>query len=88
MSRHPIDLRLGGRLRELRERRGLSIATACRRLGVDRGQFRRYEAAEDRICPATLLDLSRILKVDVLDFFEAASCDGVPPSGRDAADGT
>ena len=65
-----IDVHVGGRIRLRREMLGLTEGQVADRLGVTRGQFRRFESGARRVGAARLLELSGIFEVPVSYFFD------------------
>ena len=66
----PIDVFVGGRVRERRLQAGLSQLALAERLGVTFQQVQKYEAARNRISASTLFRLSQALGVPPGHFFE------------------
>lgn len=73
MAKDPLDVQLGARLQELREKRGLSMSAVGREIKTTYQQVRKYETGENRISAATLYRLAQLLDVDVGDFFSGLS---------------
>jgi transcriptional regulator with XRE-family HTH domain len=67
------DLRIGGRVRELRTAAGLSQQVLADLINVTYQQVRNYEAGETRITAARLYSITQALKVDFAGFFEGLS---------------
>ena len=66
----PIDLFVGGRVRERRLQAGLSQLALAEQLGVGFQQVQKYETARNRISASTLFRLSHVLEVPPGYFFE------------------
>lgn len=66
----PVDIHVGGRLRQLRSLCGLSQEKLGEALGLTFQQVQKYERGQNRIAASRLFDVSRILNVPVAYFFE------------------
>ena len=83
-----IDLEVGQRVRELRERRGLSQTTLGAAVGISFQQIQKYERGVNRISASSLFAIAKALDVTPTDILE-----GIPshlsafPSRRPAGDG-
>lgn len=69
LSRTKVAKRLAKRLRQLRERKGLSQETLAHEAGLGRSYYWRVEQGEINMTLETLIRLSNVLKVDVLELF-------------------
>jgi transcriptional regulator with XRE-family HTH domain len=78
----PIDMYVGGRLRELRRRQKISQGELGSRLGVTFQAVQKYESGNIRIAASTLFHLGRALGVEPGYFFEGYS--DSPPAERGA----
>ena len=67
---NPIDIYVGGRLKEKRSSLGLSQDKLAKQLGLTFQQIQKYEKGLNRIGSSRLYELSKILKVKVSYFFE------------------
>lgn len=67
----PLDLFLGTRLKQLRIRRGLSMAQLGEIIEVTPQQISRYESGQHRITAPALFRLARGLDMPISWFFEA-----------------
>ncbi|WP_058599223.1 helix-turn-helix domain-containing protein [Aureimonas ureilytica] len=65
-----IDIHLGRRLRELRQRAGLPMSMLGEQLGLSHQQIYKYESGANRLSTSGLVRLARVLGADVPDFFE------------------
>ncbi len=74
----------GGRLRQLRNQRRLSLAQVARAVGISVGFLSALERSQMTGSVATLRKLARFYKTNILDFFEAtgASSKRVQPGQR------
>ncbi|MEP0987498.1 helix-turn-helix transcriptional regulator [Ekhidna sp.] len=61
---------LAMRVRELREKSGLSSAEVARRMLMDRGNYSRIETGKTNPTSITLYRLSQIINCEVADFFK------------------
>jgi transcriptional regulator with XRE-family HTH domain len=75
---------IGVRLRQLRLRRGLSLAQVARKIGVSVGFLSALERSHMSASVSTLRKLARFYKINILDFFDAAESNSrlVPPDKR------
>lgn len=65
-----IDAHVGGRLRALREERGLSQQSLGDRVDISFQQIQKYENGKNRIGASRLFELSQIFGVSLETFFE------------------
>jgi transcriptional regulator with XRE-family HTH domain len=70
-----VDIHVGARLRQARQRIGIPIQSLAGIIGVSFQQIQKYEAAVNRISPRRLYQFARALAVPVGWFF-----DGLPPA--------
>lgn len=75
-----IDIHLGRRLRELRQRAGLPMSMLGEQLGLSHQQIYKYESGANRLSTSGLVRLARVLGADVSDFF--CGLPGFPPPMR------
>ena len=76
---------VGGRLRALRTRLGLTIEDIAERLQIEASAYERYEAGSERIPAQLLTEVAEIFGVPVLGFFPDV-IDG--PEGRAPSEST
>jgi len=74
---HPVDMRVGRRVRELRAAQGLSQGTLADKLGVSFQQVQKYEKGTNRMGASRLSDIAKVLGVDIADLFQE---EGTPAS--------
>ncbi|PIW26290.1 MAG: transcriptional regulator [Rhodospirillales bacterium CG15_BIG_FIL_POST_REV_8_21_14_020_66_15] len=74
---HPVDIHVGGRVREQRKLKGMSQGELGDSLGLTFQQIQKYERGANRIGASRLFQLSQILDVPVAYFF-----DGMPANIR------
>lgn len=67
---HPVDLYVGGKIKEKREERDISLRSLGRTLGIAYQQIQKYEKGENRITAGKLYEFAQALRVPVGDFFE------------------
>src|SRR4051812_22598548 len=67
---HPIDVRVGGRLRLRRNMLGLSQEKLGEAIGFSFQQVQKYERGVNRIAASRLFELSQVLDVPVSFFFD------------------
>lgn len=81
---NPVDVHVGGRVRERRILIGMTQSKLGEALGLTFQQIQKYEKGTNRIGASRLYELARILDVSVLHFFDglavAASKVGVETS--------
>ncbi len=65
-----LDKQIGVRVRELRLTKGLSQQQLGEKLGITYQQIQKYEKGKSRISSSTLFQISQILEVPVLYFFQ------------------
>lgn len=70
---NPIDIHVGGRLRQLRNYRGLTQEQLAGAVGVTFQQVQKYERGTNRVGASRLFDFSKVLGVSVASFFEGMS---------------
>jgi transcriptional regulator with XRE-family HTH domain len=75
---------IGARLRQLRIRRGLSLAQVAKAAGISVGFLSAIERSQMSASIGTLRRLARFHKTNILDFFDPAESNSrlVRPSGR------
>lgn len=66
----PVDISVGGRLRQRRTLLGMSQEKLGRAVGLTFQQIQKYERGVNRIGASRLLQLSRVLAVPIAYFFE------------------
>ena len=81
----PVDVHVGGRLRERRTLLGLSQGEIGARLGLSWQQIQKYERGTSRIGASRLYRLSKILGVSVTFFFEDMPMEALAASKHRAA---
>jgi transcriptional regulator with XRE-family HTH domain len=88
----PHDATIGGRVRDLREKRRMTQAELASRIGVTFQQVQKYEKGTNRMAATRLLRIAQALDVSAASLIgAAASDDGLAamletPSGRELAD--
>lgn len=65
-----IDAVIGQRLRQGRERAGLSQGALGKLVGVTFQQIQKYETASSRVSAAQLVALAKVLKVPITYFYD------------------
>ena len=81
----PVDLHVGGRLRDRRTLLGLSQGEIGARLGLSFQQIQKYERDTSRIGASRLYRLSKMLGVPISYFFEDMPMEVVAASKHRAA---
>jgi transcriptional regulator with XRE-family HTH domain len=75
----PVDVHVGANIRLFRSAKGLSQTAVGDALGVTFQQIQKHERGANRVGPARLTKLSKLLGVPVSRFFE--DHEGAMPSG-------
>ena len=70
MTRHPIDVHVGARLRQRRIHLGLSQTVLGNASAITFQQVQKYENGGNRISSSRLFEFAKILNVPVSHFFE------------------
>lgn len=71
MSSSEIDILLGQRIKELRERRGLSLSEVATKLKMSKSSIHGYEKGKVRIYWDVLIQLCKIYDVDYGKFADS-----------------
>jgi len=61
--RSPVDTRIGRRLKEYRQHRGMTVRELADAAQVTPGQISRYEHGRDRISHERVTEFARILRI-------------------------
>jgi len=69
LSVDDVDVQIGGVLRTLRRRRGLSQTALAGHIGVSYQQLQKYELGTNRIAPSRLAMAAKALGVEPGEFF-------------------
>lgn len=77
-NRHPVDVAVGGRVRELRIRAGLTQVELGEALGVSFQQIQKYEKGANRMGASRLVQVATTLKVPLASLFEGVDEPGQP----------
>ncbi len=75
MAGRPVDVYVGGLVRERRIMMGMSQRTLAEGIGLTFQQLQKYERGSDRISAGRLFQISQILEASITYFF-----DGLDPS--------
>ena len=70
---HPVDVHVGGRVRQRRTLLGLSQEKLGEAIGLTFQQVQKYERGTNRIGASRLFELSKVLDVSIAYFFEELS---------------
>ncbi len=82
---NPIDIHVGGRLRQRRTMLGMNQAALGKMLDLSFQQIQKYERGTNRIGASRPFQLSRILDVPIDHFFEGLPKDGAPVESQPKA---
>jgi transcriptional regulator with XRE-family HTH domain len=77
---HPIDVRVGEKLRSFRLQRKLSQTQMAETVGLTFQQIQKYEKGVNRVSASKLFEFAELLNVSVQSFFSGLSSDR-PDSG-------
>ena len=66
---HPIDIRVGERIREIRLLREMTQTELAKKVGVRFQQVQKYEAGINRVSASRLFMIAEALDVEVADLF-------------------
>lgn len=69
---HPVDVRVGERIREIRKSREMSQSDLAKQIGVRFQQVQKYENALNRISASRLYMTAEALDVEIGDLFRSA----------------
>lgn len=78
---HTTDIEVGTRIRQQRKAIGLTQEKLGRLLGITFQQIQKYERGSNRVGASRLLDIARVLGVDVAYFF-SESAQAHKPAGE------
>ncbi|MEC8172360.1 MAG: helix-turn-helix transcriptional regulator [Pseudomonadota bacterium] len=78
-----VDTHVGQRIRDKRNKRGMSQTEVANALGVTFQQVQKYERGTNRVGASRLFDLSRILSVPVQYFFAGLNNQSTPIEKED-----
>ena len=81
-----VDRHVGNRIQHIRLSQHLSAAIVAKTLDVPEPAFARWEAGRDRVPPAFLLKLSKILSCPLSSFFEGLQETSHASDGSDFSD--
>ncbi len=73
MGGHPIDVRVGEKLRSLRLQRRLSQSQMAETVGLTFQQIQKYEKGVNRVSASKLFEFAEFLDVPVESFFSGVS---------------
>lgn len=66
---HPVDIYVGNRLRERRQKLGMSQETLAKASGITFQQVQKYERATNRISVSRMFEFASVLRVPIDYFF-------------------
>jgi transcriptional regulator with XRE-family HTH domain len=84
---HPVDVHVGGKLKQIRISRRFSQTDVAQRLGLSFQQVQKYEIGSNRIAASRLFELAQIFDISPGYFFEGLY-DSEPKGGQTADSGT
>jgi len=70
---HPIDVIVGANLKRLRMEAGMSQTATVETMGITFQQLQKYERGTNRISASKIVELSRVLGVPIMAFFEGVN---------------
>ena len=65
-----FDIRLGRKVKLMRQMRRVSQDALAKSLGITFQQIQKYERGKNRIAVSRLVEIARVLRVDINKFFE------------------
>ena len=71
MSANELDVLIGQRLKEIRDRKGLSLNDVAERIGKAKSTYRDYEIGKSRMFWDVLIDICRVLDIDYSEFVDS-----------------
>lgn len=81
---HHVDIHVGHRLREFRERAGMPQKKLAKQLGISFQQVQKYESGANRISASKLHEVCAVFHVQPNDFFADMPTKGSPQNGGDS----
>jgi transcriptional regulator with XRE-family HTH domain len=66
---NPVDIHIGGRLDRVLHIGGITMAELAIQLGTDAARIERYMAGTERVGPAMLFDICRVIDVELAWFY-------------------
>lgn len=82
---HPVDVHVGGKLKEIRTLRRFSQTDVATRLGLSFQQIQKYEIGSNRIAASRLFEIAEIFDISPAFFFEGLnSCENRDAKPRDS----
>jgi transcriptional regulator with XRE-family HTH domain len=82
MPYHPIDVQVGGRLRQRRTLLGMSQMSLGKAVGLTFQQIQKYERGANRLGASKLYEFAKVLDVPVSYFFETMPAEATRFKGR------
>jgi transcriptional regulator with XRE-family HTH domain len=67
---HPVDVHVGGKLKQIRTIRRFSQTDVAQRLGLSFQQVQKYEIGSNRIAASRLFELAQVFEISPAYFFE------------------
>lgn len=67
---HPVDIRVGRRIRQMRLLKGISQMDLANGIGVSFQQLQKYECANNRVSASRLVEIAAVLDVDPAYFLQ------------------
>ncbi|MRG73681.1 helix-turn-helix domain-containing protein [Alphaproteobacteria bacterium HT1-32] len=83
---NPVDVHVGGRLRERRTLLGMSQTSLADSIGLTFQQVQKYESGANRMGASRLFEMATVLDTDISYFFEGMSDDVAASSPRQIMD--
>lgn len=82
MENH-LQIQVGMRIKDLRDREGVSQENFALRIGMDRSYLASIETGRRNVTLLNLAKIARGFEVSLADFFEGIECErGTKPSGH------
>ena len=82
MAYHPVDVQVGGRLRQRRVLLGMTQQSMAKAVGLTSQQIHKYECGDNQIGASKLHEVARVLDVRVSYFFDEMPAEATRLKGR------
>ena len=82
MAYHPVDVQVGGRLRQCRVLLGMTQQSMAKAVGLTSQQIHKYECGDNQIDASKLYEFARVLDVRVSYFFDEMPAEATLFKGR------
>jgi transcriptional regulator with XRE-family HTH domain len=76
MTKHPIDVHVGKKMREYRNLSGITQTAIGQKLNISFQQVQKYETGANRVSASKLFEIAQLLDTPVSAFFPDGADDG------------